>query len=239
MSVKYFNKNSQSWEKIASIMATSINIVDVEGNYESDNIEGALREISNTMDTKVDNIEFTQDNLLNFYANNVLVKSIEIDFDSSVDTSEFEELRNTKFDDVLTETRDGFTFIKLFANNTLVKTIEIKTSGDNVIHVGAEQPTADNCEVWVDTSDDEEFTGKIQDILLDELKSVISTLQNEIHKLKGIIVEHEARIEYLELNGGGSGGECLRSPSQVFFIGNLPAMYSATSFLAPALSSTQ
>ena len=166
-------------------------------------IEVEILDISNK---KVDDIVLTDDNFLNFYANDVLVKSIEMNFDSSVDTSELEEIKNTKFDDVIVDTQDGVSYIKLFANNTLVKTIEIKTSGDSLIHVGADEPTVDNCEVWIDVSDDEEFSSKIEDALVDEIRSIISSLQSEINTLKKIVVAHEARIEYLELNGGGSSG---------------------------------
>ena len=78
---------------------------------------------------------------------------------------------------------------------------------DSFIHVGTDEPTADNCEVWIDVSDDEEFSSKIEDALVDEIRSIIGNLQGEIDKLKKIIVDHEARIEYLELNGGGSSGD--------------------------------
>lgn len=206
MSVKYFNKEKQIWEKIASVIATSIHVVDAEGNYQNSDVEGVLREISDTLNRKVDDIILTDDNFLNFYSNNVLVKSIKIEAGTNVDSSEIEELKNTKIDDVIVDAQDGVTYIKFFANDEIVKTIEIKTSSDSLIHVGADEPTADNCEVWVDVSDDEEFSSKIEDSLVTEIRAVISTLQSEIDKLKKIVVAHEARIEYLELNGGGSSG---------------------------------
>ena len=206
MSVKYFNKDSQSWEKIASIIATSIHVVDAEGNFESSDVEGSLRELSNSLDKKIDNVIYTDDNFLNFYANEILVKSIKIEGGSQVDLFEIEELKNTKIDDIEVSSENGLTYIRLLANNSLLKSIEIKTGGDSLIHVGTEEPTADNCEVWVDVSDDEEFSGRIEDTLVDEIRFVISSLQGEIDTLKKIIIEHEARIEYLELNGGGSSG---------------------------------
>ena len=155
---------------------------------------------------KIDNVILTDDNSLDFYADDILVKSIKIEGGSQIDSSEIEELKNTKIDDVIVDAQDGVTYIKFFANDEIVKTIEIKTSSDSLIHVGADEPTADNCEVWIDVSDDEEFSSKIEDALVDEIKSIIGNLQEEINTLKKIIVAHEARIEYLELNGGGSSG---------------------------------
>lgn len=34
MSVKYFNENRQNWEKVTSLTAKSIHVIDVQGNYE-------------------------------------------------------------------------------------------------------------------------------------------------------------------------------------------------------------
>lgn len=206
MSVKYFNKDKQIWEKIASIVATSIYVVDAEGNFESSDIEGCLSELADTLNQKIDNIVYTDDNFLNFYANGILIKSIKIEGGSQVDSAEIDELRNEKIDDVQISTENGFTYINLFANNTLIKSIEIETGVDIPIHVGLEEPVDDNYEVWIDTSDNEEFSSKIEDALVDEIKSIISSLQSEINALKKIVVAHEARIEYLELNGGGSSG---------------------------------
>ena len=204
-------------DRLNNISASSIHIIDEAGNYEGSNIEECLKEISDTLNKKIDNIVFTDDNILNFYANEVLIKSVKIEGvsqgDSQIGSEEIEDLKNTKFDDITVNTQDGITNINLFANGSLLKTIEIKTSGDSLIHVGADEPTADNCEVWIDVSDDEEFSSNIEDSLVNEIKSIISTLQNEINSLKrkiveqeAKIVEHEDRIEYLELNGGGSSG---------------------------------
>ena len=163
--------------------------------------------INGELNKKIDNVILTEDNHLNFYANDILIKSIKIEGGSQVDLSEIEELRNTKIDDIEVNTENGVTYVKLFANDSLLKSIEIKTNGDSLIHVGAEEPTVDNCEVWVDISDDEEFSLKIEDSLVTEIRTVISGLQSEIDELKKVIVAHEARIEYLELNGGGSSGD--------------------------------
>lgn len=193
-------------EKISSIVATSIHVVDTDGNYQSSDVEGCLREISDILNKKVDDIILTDDNYLNFYSNNLLIKSIKIEGASQVDSVEIEQLKNTKVDDISVDTRDGTTYIKLFANNTLLKSIELQTSGESLIHVGANEPTADNCEVWIDVSDDEEYIGKLPDLMLNEIKTIINNLQSEILSLKQKIVEHETRILYLEVNGGGNSG---------------------------------
>lgn len=187
-------------------------------DIDKDYIEDSLNELLNVLNEKVDDVILTDDNLLNFYANNVLVKSIDFERflqdSSNIGSEEVEELKDTKLDDIIVETLDGITYVKLFANNVLLKSIEIKTSGgDSLIHVGTNEPTADNCEVWIDVGDDEEFTGRIEDTVIEEVRTIISTLQDEINSLKKKlveqeikIVEHESRIEYLELHGGGSSG---------------------------------
>lgn len=174
--------------------------------FVSSDDEGYLKEITDTLNKKVDDIILTDDSFLNFYANNVLIKSIKIEGGSEIASQEIEQLKNTKVDDISVDTRDGITYIKLFANDTLLKSIELQTSGESLIHVGANEPTADSCEVWIDVSDDEEYIGKLPDLMLNEIKTIINNLQNEVQSLKQKVVEHEARIVYLEINGGGSSG---------------------------------
>lgn len=174
--------------------------------FVSSDDEGYLKEITDTLNKKVDDIILTDDSFLNFYANNVLIKSIKIEGGSEIASQEIEQLKNTKVDDITVDTRDGITYIKLFANDTLLKSIELQTSGESLIHVGADEPTADNCEVWIDVSDDEEYIGKLPDLMLNEIKTIINNLQSEVESLKQKIVEHETRILYLEINGGGNSG---------------------------------
>ena len=180
--------------------------VNLNVNSEAPVIDVNKEYVDNELSKKIDNVVLTDDNSLDFYANDILIKSIKIENGSQIDSSEIEDLKNAKIDDIIVDTQDGVTYIKLFANETLIKTLEIKTGGDSLIHVGKDEPSADNCEVWIDVSDDEDFSLKIEDELVNEIKSIISNLQSEINTLKKIIVAHEARIEYLELNGGGSSG---------------------------------
>ena len=174
--------------------------------FVSSDDEGYLKEITDTLNKKVDDIILTDDSFLNFYANNVLIKSIKIEGGSEIASQEIEQLKNTKVDDITVDTKDGITYIRLFANDTLLKSVEIKTGGESLIHVGADEPTADNCEVWIDVSDDEEYIGSLPDLMLNEIKTIINNLQSEVESLKQMVVNHEARIVYLEVNGGGSSG---------------------------------
>ena len=174
--------------------------------FVSSDDEGYLKEITDTLNKKVDDIILTDDSFLNFYANNVLIKSIKIEGGSEIASQEIEQLKNTKVDDITVDTKDGITYIRLFANDTLLKSVEIKTGGESLIHVGADEPTADNCEVWIDVSDDEEYIGSLPDLMLNEIKTIINNLQSEVESLKQMVVNHEARIVYLEVNYGGSSG---------------------------------
>ena len=146
--------------------------------FVSSDDEGYLKEITDTLNKKVDDIILTDDSFLNFYANNVLIKSIKIEGGSEIASQEIEQLKNTKVDDITVGTKDGITYIRLFANDTLLKSVEIKTGGESLIHVGADEPTADNCEVWIDVSDDEEYIGSLPDLMLNEIKTIINNLQS-------------------------------------------------------------
>lgn len=80
---------------------------------------------------------------------------------------------------------------------------------DSQIFVGDTEPTDDEI-VWIDTSDsDEEYSGNISDLVIEEFREIFKNLNNEITRLKEKNYELEARIIYLENNGGGgvSGGD--------------------------------
>lgn len=74
------------------------------------------------------------------------------------------------------------------------------------IFVGEESPVDDKFEVWIDTSDDEEYTGDLSDLILNEVRAVFSQLNGVISELKKKNIDLEARIYYLETNYGGNGG---------------------------------
>lgn len=76
MSIKFFNETKKQWEKIASLLANSITVFDVEGNYDSQTVEGCLQEIADALNNKFDDVECTSNGVLNFYSNGVIIKSI-------------------------------------------------------------------------------------------------------------------------------------------------------------------
>lgn len=76
MSIKFYNENKQQWEKIASLLANSITVFDVEGNYDSQTVEGCLQEIADALNNRFDDVECTSAGVLNFYSNGVIIKSV-------------------------------------------------------------------------------------------------------------------------------------------------------------------
>ena len=76
------------------------------------------------------------------------------------------------------------------------------------VHVGEYPPTNEYLQVWIDTSDDEEFMQDVPDLVLDEFRAIFNSMQEQISTLKAKTLELEARVYYLELYGGsgGSGG---------------------------------
>lgn len=82
-------------------------------------------------------------------------------------------------------------------------------SGKSVkeIEYGETEPTDENISIWVDTSNDAGVMQSFTDALLQEFRSTIADLYKEIADLKEKNKKLEARVTYLEMNGGGSGGD--------------------------------
>ena len=82
-------------------------------------------------------------------------------------------------------------------------------SGKSVkeIEYGETEPTDENISIWVDTSNDAGVMQSFADALLQEFRSTIADLYKEIADLKEQNKKLEARVTYLEMNGGGSGGD--------------------------------
>ena len=82
-------------------------------------------------------------------------------------------------------------------------------SGKSVkeIEYGETEPTDENISIWVDTSNDAGVMQSFADALLQEFRSTIADLYKEIADLKEQNKKLEARVIYLEMNGGGSGGD--------------------------------
>ena len=75
------------------------------------------------------------------------------------------------------------------------------------IEYGDTEPTDENISIWVDTSNDAGVMQSFADALLQEFRSTIADLYKEIADLKEQNKKLEARVTYLEMNGGGSGGD--------------------------------
>lgn len=78
MSLRYFNESKGQWEKIASLLASSIKVLDVENNYNSNNVEDCLKEISDAVKCRYDDVACTSDGKLNFYSNGIIKKTVTI-----------------------------------------------------------------------------------------------------------------------------------------------------------------
>lgn len=76
MSIKFYNSQKSQWERIATLLANSITVFDVEGNYDSQTVEGCLQEIADALNNRFDDVECTSNGILNFYSNGVIVKSV-------------------------------------------------------------------------------------------------------------------------------------------------------------------
>lgn len=76
MSINFYNETKKQWEKIASLLANSITVFDVEGNYDSQTVEGCLQEIADALKNRFDDVECTSAGVLNFYSNGVIVRSV-------------------------------------------------------------------------------------------------------------------------------------------------------------------
>lgn len=74
------------------------------------------------------------------------------------------------------------------------------------IEYGDTEPTDENISIWIDTSNDAGVMQSFADALLQEFRSTIADLYKEIADLKEQNKKLEARVTYLEMNGGGSGG---------------------------------
>ena len=66
MSIKFYDSKKQQWEKIATMLANSVRVLDIKGNYSSQSVEGCLDEIAEGLKTKFDDVELLSDGTFNF-----------------------------------------------------------------------------------------------------------------------------------------------------------------------------
>lgn len=193
----------------------SISDLEVEFKNDISNLETELKnDIDELINNKYDDVILDKDGTLNFYANNVLIKSIILPVMSeSVKRAVCGEFLSgqllvghnipTSLSDVDLENPttwiDNETPVNAFNMNTIEnKIIALKNLINNKAsgyHMGVEPPK-DTSLIWVDTSDDEVDT-TIDSSVLNELKLLISSMQEKINKL-------EEEVEYLKINGGGT-----------------------------------
>ena len=75
---------------------------------------------------------------------------------------------------------------------------------DNRLSIGESEPTEEVL-VWIDTSNnDNEYTGGLNDLVIEEFRGMFNYLKEQIQELKTKNLDLEARILYLEENGGGN-----------------------------------
>lgn len=100
MSIKFYNEHIQQWQKIASLLANSITVFDIEGNYDSQTVEGCLQEIADALNNRFDDVECTSNGVLNFYSNGTIVKSV------ATPTSRSGQISNEIIDRILQQLND-------------------------------------------------------------------------------------------------------------------------------------
>lgn len=62
MSIKIFNTESGKWEKIATTSAKGVKVTDLEGNYESTDVDGCLKEVADTIKQVKSDIRYIYEN---------------------------------------------------------------------------------------------------------------------------------------------------------------------------------
>lgn len=100
MSIKLYNSKKQQWEKIASMLANSVRVLDIKGNYESQSVEGCLDEIAEALNTKYDDVELLSDGTFNFYSNGQIIKTVGVPTtrNGNIDSAIINEI-NRRLDD--------------------------------------------------------------------------------------------------------------------------------------------
>lgn len=141
MSVKIWNEDTQQWEVVASNKATTISLLDLKDNYESDNVEGALREIGDVINNQVPintkNIA-SLDAKIKDHINNhpsgtgSALPTIESDFE--IDMAEATEQINIPIYFVSPNLGEGICYVNV--NNIEIKTQTIE-QGDSIIKIPA------------------------------------------------------------------------------------------------------
>ena len=117
--------------------------------------------------------------------------------------------KSDNIEDVLIELDDADKLLESKINEHLENHGNADDMVGQEVHIGVNEPIDENITLWIDTSSNQITSSEISDLIINELRNIITSLQNEVNQLKGKISEHEARILYLEIYGGngGSGGD--------------------------------
>lgn len=138
-------------------------------------------------------------------ANSITVLDIDNNYKSVTIEDCLKEIAN-EFNTTLVDiTLTDGNLLNFFSKKELVKTVQLPTGGESVVYVGKEEPI-NSFEVWIDTTENEEIADDISNSLIDEFKEIFQFMKTRIEKLEKKILEQDARITYLELNGGGGSG---------------------------------
>lgn len=141
MSIKKWNESTQQWEIVALNNATTIPILDLKNNYESNNVEGALREAGEGLkQTKINNerlsiIEYKlNDHIINHPSSGggSILPTIESSF--TIDTADAKENINIPIYFVSPNLGEGICYININDIEIATQTIE---QGDNIIRIPA------------------------------------------------------------------------------------------------------
>lgn len=127
-------------------------------------------------------------------------------------SDKFDSKINSKFDDVIVDADESITKLIFMSEGNEVKNIEFESGScsgsgsgvDNRLSIGESEPTEEVL-VWIDTSNnDNEYTGGLNDLVIEEFRGMFNYLKEQIQELKTKNLDLEARILYLEENGGGN-----------------------------------
>ena len=107
-----------------------------------------------------------------------------------------EDKINSKFDDVIVDADESITKLIFMSEGNEVKTIEFESGSgsevDNRLSIGESEPTEEVL-VWIDTSNnDNEYTGGLNDLVIEEFRGMFNYLKEQIQELKTKNLDLEA-----------------------------------------------
>lgn len=140
MSIKKWNDKTQQWEIVALNNATNIPILDLNNNYDSNNIEGALREVGNKIkqaeinDKRLSIVEYKLNDHISNHpesgGSGSVLPTIESSFE--IETADAKESINIPIYFVSPNLGEGICYININDIEVATQTIE---QGDNIIKI--------------------------------------------------------------------------------------------------------